>query len=134
MANVVLVEDDKFLSEIYMTRLEMAEIDCVAASDGLTGLGLIHETKPRLVLLDLMLPEMSGDEVLRALRESDWGKDIKVLILTNVSESEAPAGLREFGIEGYIVKANLVLDRLPGIVNAFLEGVVPSAKAKKHRK
>jgi DNA-binding response OmpR family regulator len=121
MAKVVLVEDDKFLSEIYQTRLQMADIDCVAAGDGMTGLALIREAKPSLVLLDLMLPEMSGDEVLRAMRESDWGKDIKVLILTNISESEAPLGLRELGIEGYIVKANLVLDRLPGIVHAIVD-------------
>ncbi len=128
-AIVVLVEDDPFLADIYKTRLELAGIDCEVAGDGLKGLNLIEHDEPALVLLDLMLPEMSGDQVLKAMRESDWGKNTKVLIMTNISESEAPAGLRELGIEGYIVKANLVLDNLPGIVTNILGGKQTAAVA-----
>lgn len=122
MTKVVLVEDDRFLSEIYQTRMQMSHIDCAAALDGKAGLELIHEEMPELVLLDLMLPELSGDQVLKAMRDTDWGKDIKVLILTNISESEAPEGLRALGIEGYLVKANLVLEQLPGIIDRILGG------------
>lgn len=67
-----------------------------------------------------MLPQLSGDEVLAQMRKHDWGKDIKVIVLTNISEAEAPDGLRELGIERYIVKANISNDQLDQIVTETL--------------
>jgi CheY-like chemotaxis protein len=63
--------------------------------------------KPDIILLDLMMPEMNGDEMLTLLRKTDWGKDIKVIILTNMGESEAPDTLKELGVSAFIVKANM---------------------------
>lgn len=120
MKKIVLVEDDKMLAELYQTRLEMAGYNCLVANDGLSGLALIEKELPDLVLLDLMLPFASGDEVLRAMRTTDWGKDMKVIFLTNISESEAPEGLQELGFERYIVKANLVNDQLAEIVKTYI--------------
>ena len=54
-----------------------------------------------------MMPEMNGDEMLTLLRKTDWGKDIKVIILTNMGESEAPDTLKELGVSAFIVKANM---------------------------
>lgn len=116
MTKIVLVEDDVMLAEIYQTRLELAGYDCKVANDGLSGLLLIKEELPDLVLLDLMLPQISGDDILRQMRSSDWGKHIKVIILTNISEAEAPAGLEKLGFERYIVKVNLVHNQLAEIV------------------
>lgn len=124
MTKIVLVEDDVMLAEIYQTRLELAGFTCKVANDGYSGLLLIQQELPDLVLLDLMLPQMSGDDVLRQMRANDWGKGLKVLILTNISESEAPEGLRKLGIEGYIVKANISNNQLAEIVNKTL-GVEP---------
>lgn len=121
MKKIVLVEDDEMLAEIYKTRLELADFECKHAANGLAGLDLIKRELPDLVLLDLMMPMMSGDDVLRAMRKSDWGKDIKVIILTNISEAEAPEGINELGIERYIVKANLVRDQLAETINKVLE-------------
>lgn len=126
MTKIVLVEDDQMLAEIYQTRLELAGFECFVANDGMTGLLLIKEKLPDLALLDLMLPQMSGDEILRQMRASDWGKAIKAIFLTNISESEAPEGLHQLGFERYIVKANLVNDQLAEIVKATLDG--PSAR------
>ena len=50
---------------------------------------------------------MNGEEMLTKLRKTDWGKDIKVIILTNMGESEAPAGIRDLGVEAFILKANM---------------------------
>lgn len=116
MAKLVIVEDDQMLAEIYQTRMRLLGHDCRIAHDGLSGVGLIREVQPDLVLLDLMLPQLSGDEVLAQVRAHDWGKDIPVIILTNISEAEAPEGLRELGIERYIVKANLANNELDEIV------------------
>lgn len=116
MTKIVLVEDDAMLAEIYQTRLQMAGYQCVVANDGMSGLLLIKQHLPDLVLLDLMLPQMSGDEILHEMRKSDWGKDIKAIFLTNISEAEAPEGLRELKFERYIVKANLVNNQLVEII------------------
>lgn len=120
MKKIVLVEDDQMLAELYQTRLELAGFTCLVANDGLTGLAVIEKELPDLVLLDLMLPYVSGDEILRAMRESDWGKDIKAIFLTNISESEAPEGIQELGFEQYIIKANLVNDQLAEIVKQYI--------------
>lgn len=127
MAKIVLVEDDIYLADIYKTRLELAGYECHVANDGMAGLTLIKEVAPDLVLLDLMLPQLSGDEVLEAMRRSDWGKDIKVVMLTNISEAEAPDSLRTYGIEQYIVKANLQHNQLAETVEAILQKSVKQA-------
>jgi DNA-binding response OmpR family regulator len=120
MAKVVIVEDDQMLAEIYQTRMQLANHDCRVAYDGLSALSLIREVVPDVVLLDIMLPQLSGDEVLAQMRKHDWGKNIKVIVLTNISESEAPEGMRELGIDRYIVKANLVHNQLADIVAGTL--------------
>jgi|AntRauTorckE6833_2_1112554.scaffolds.fasta_scaffold00630_12 DNA-binding response OmpR family regulator len=122
MANIVIAEDDQMLAEIYQTRLELAGYTCEVAHDGLTALNLIHTAMPDLVLLDLMMPQLSGDEVLARMRVSDWGKDIKVIILTNISESEAPLSLDDLKFERYIVKVNLSHNQLAEIVGKTLAG------------
>lgn len=121
MAKIVLVEDDQMLAEIYQTRLKMAGHDCEVAHDGVSGLELIKKHLPDLALLDLMLPQMSGDGILKAMRESDWGKKIKAIFLTNISESEAPEGIQKLGFERYIVKANLANNELAEIVAETLQ-------------
>ena len=126
-AKIVIVEDDVFLAEIYQTRMHLAGHTCYVANDGLTGLQLIKQMMPDLVLLDLMLPQMSGDEVLAAMRKSDWGKDIKVLILTNLSETEAPDNLKNYHFERYLVKANLSGSELNQIVADILTKTPPAA-------
>ena len=116
MVKIVLVEDDVMLAELYQTRLQLAGYECVVANDGITGLQLIKQHMPDLALLDLMLPQMSGDAILRAMRQSDWGQQIKAIFLTNISESEAPEGLKNLGFERYIVKASLKNNELAEIV------------------
>ena len=119
-SKVVIVEDNPALAEIYKTRLELIGYKCHVAHDGQTALQLIEATKPDLVLLDLMIPILPGDQVLARMRATDWGKDTKVFIISNLNESEAPAGLRENGIEGYIVKSTMQNDQLDQIVAGIL--------------
>lgn len=120
MKKIVLVEDDSMLAEIYQTRLQLAGYHCIVANDGANGVSFIKQEQPDLVLLDLMLPQISGDEVLKIMRTNEWGKDIKVILLTNISEAEAPAGLEKLKFERYIVKVNLVHNQLAEIVDEIL--------------
>ena len=125
-AKIIIVEDDAMLAEIYQTRMHLVGYSCKVAHDGLSGLQMIHDELPDLVLLDLMLPQMSGDEILAAMRTSQWGKDIKVIIMTNISESEAPDGLKKYHFERYLVKANLVHNQLDNIVAETLSAAQPA--------
>ncbi|HSX44848.1 MAG TPA: response regulator [Candidatus Saccharimonadales bacterium] len=118
---IVIVEDNTSLADIYKTRLELLDYKCFVAIDGEQALAIIEKELPDLVLLDLMVPKIAGDQILESMRKSDWGKHIKVYIISNLNEADAPAGLREKGIEGYVVKANLSDDDIDKIVNSVLK-------------
>lgn len=117
---IVIVEDNKNLAEIYHVRLELAGYECHNAYDGEQALKMIEEVRPNLVLLDLMIPLVAGDQVLARMRESEWGKDIRVYIISNLNELDATEGLRDYGIEGYAVKANLQFDDIDKLVDKIL--------------
>lgn len=120
---VVIVEDQPSLAEIYKTRLELNGYPCVVANDGIEALVAIEKNRPELVMLDLMMPKLSGDQVLKVMRSTDWGEDIKVLIISNLNEAEAPAGLRDLGIVDYLIKANLSNDQIDQIVGSILRPI-----------
>jgi DNA-binding response OmpR family regulator len=117
---VVIVEDNISLADIYKIRLELLGYRCFVAYNGQEALALIEKELPNLVLLDLMVPKIAGDQILATMRASEWGRDIKVLIVSNLNEADAPAGLRDQGIEGYAVKANLTNNMLDDLVNRIL--------------
>ncbi len=120
-AKIVIVEDDASLADIYKTRLEMIGYICFVAHDGLEALQIIEKERPSLVLLDIMLPKLAGDQILKVMRSTDWGKDIKVLVISNLNEVDAPEGIRAQGIEGYAVKANLTNDQIDQLVDNILK-------------
>lgn len=120
-ARIVLIEDNPALSEIYQTRLELMGLEVLTAQDGIAGLYLVQNEKPDLVLLDMMVPAIAGDEVLKRMRNTDWGKDIPVLVVSNLDEEEAPAGIRELGISGYVVKADIGNDEIDKLVEEILK-------------
>lgn len=117
---IVIVEDNEYLSEIYKTRLDIIGYHCFVATDGEMALQVIERENPALVLLDMMIPKIAGDEVLKRMRANDWGKNTRVFIISNLNEVDAPAGLRELGIEGYAVKANLSDDDIDNLVDKIL--------------
>lgn len=120
MLKVVIVEDNPALADIYKTRLELIGYQVYVAYDGIAALYTVQAEQPDLVLLDLMVPAIAGDEVLKRMRAAEWGREIPVYIISNLNEADAPAGLRDLGIEGYSVKANLGDDELDQIVNNLL--------------
>ncbi len=118
---VVIVDDNVALADIYKIRLELLGYTCFVASDGIGALELIQKELPDLVLLDLMVPKIAGDQILHIMRGSDWGKHIKVMIISNLDEADATPGLRDEGIEGYAVKANLSNDQIDQLVDNILK-------------
>jgi len=103
---VVLIEDDLNLQNMYKLKLEIEGYEVITTDNGRDGLVIIEKHMPAMVLLDLRLPIMSGEEMLAYMRSQDWGGDIRVIVLTNISKSEAPQSLRFLNVDRYIVKAH----------------------------
>jgi len=104
MKKVLLVEDDPFLIEIYTTKLKEAGYEVETAEDGDTALRKIKEISMELVLLDIVLPNFNGWEILRRINSDK--KDIKVVILSNLGEkNEIEKGIK-LGATKYLVKAH----------------------------
>ncbi len=104
---IAIVEDDIAISQMYRLKFETEGFTVQTAENGVLGLAMVEEFKPDILLLDMMMPEMNGDEVLQELRKKAWGKDITVIILTNLGQEEAPKILKELGVHSYIIKAEL---------------------------
>jgi len=104
---VAIIEDDIAISQMYRLKFESDGYEVQTADNGKLGLELIELMKPDIILLDLMMPEMTGDEMLGELRKKPWGEDIKVIILTNMGEEEAPKSLKELNVHSFIVKAEM---------------------------
>lgn len=107
MPKVAVIEDDLAIAQMYRLKFEAAGFVAEIAENGKLGLSLCEAMKPDIVLLDLMMPEMNGDEMLEKMRATDWGKNIKVVILTNVGEQEAPEALKQMDVSAYAVKSDM---------------------------
>jgi len=103
---ILLVEDDAFLASIYAQKLEVEGYDVSLATNGEDGLKLAAKESPALVLLDLVLPQMDGFEVLAKLKQDAATRKIPVLILSNLGQSEDIERCMDLGAAGYIIKAH----------------------------
>lgn len=88
MKTLLLIEDDKMLLNMYQKLFANHNYNIIAAEDGKNGLKKALEEHPDLILLDLKLPKMDGMTVLKNLRSDGWGRDAKVIILTNIDPND----------------------------------------------
>jgi DNA-binding response OmpR family regulator len=107
MTKIAIIEDDPAISQMYRMKFEADGFDVQLANDGIKGVAMVEHFQPDIILLDIQMPERTGDEVLSDIRAAEWGKDIPVIVLTNLGEEEAPKTIRSLGIHSYIVKAEL---------------------------
>jgi len=121
MAKVAIVEDDQAIAQMYRIKFEQEGYTVETADNGKLGLALAESMKPDIILLDLMMPEMRGDEMLAALRKTDWGKDIKVVILTNMGEQEIPPEVKKLNVEAVILKADMTPRQVADLVKTHLK-------------
>jgi DNA-binding response OmpR family regulator len=120
MITIAVVEDDHPIAQMYQFKLESAGFKTAVAHDGEQGLKVIEEVRPDLILLDLRMPVMTGDEMLEKLRQTEWGSSIRVIILTNISKNEAPHGLRFLNVDRYVVKAHHTPQQVVDIIKEVL--------------
>lgn len=107
MTKIAIIEDDPVINQMYRMKFEADGFDVQVADNGKSGVDMVQTFMPDLVLLDLQMPEMTGDEALRKIRSQSWGAAVPVIILTNTGIEESPRELRELNIHSYIVKAEL---------------------------
>lgn len=117
---IAIIEDDQAIAEMYRLKFQAEGYTVEVAGDGKVGLKLVEHMGPDIILLDIMMPVMSGDEMLEKLRATPWGKDVKVIILTNMGEQEAPAKIKKLGVSDFIVKADMTPRQVAELVKATL--------------
>jgi DNA-binding response OmpR family regulator len=118
---IAIIEDDLAIASMYEFKLKKSGFAVAVANDGNQGLTLVRSFLPDLILLDLLLPELNGDEILEKIRAADWGASIRVIVLTNLSKDEAPSRLRLLNVDRYIVKAHHTPAQVVEMVKEVLE-------------
>lgn len=103
---ILIIEDDKFLRELISRKLKDEEFEIAEAVDGEEGLKKIKEEKPDLILLDLILPNIDGFEVLSRMKEDPKITAIPVIILSNLGQKEEVERGLKLGAADYLIKAH----------------------------
>ncbi|HEX6461791.1 MAG TPA: response regulator [Candidatus Saccharimonadales bacterium] len=117
---IAIIEDDQVIAEMYRMKFEVENFEVEVAANGRLGVELVESMQPDMILLDIQMPEMNGEEALRKIRGHEWGKHIPVMVLTNLGEEEAPKGLKQLDVISYIVKADLTPSQVVKRVKEFL--------------
>ena len=120
MLKVLIVEDELSIREMYAYKLKASGYQVITAEDGQIGLNQAKKHLPDIILLDLRMPHLSGDKMLERLREHEWGANMRVVVLTNISKEEAPSILRFLSVDRYIVKAHTTPAEIVKIVDEVL--------------
>lgn len=106
---ILLVEDDTALSGVYQSRLELEGFDVKQVNNGEDALSTAIEYKPDLVLLDAMMPKISGFDVLDILRNTPETTNIRVIMLTALSQPKDKERAENLGVDDYLVKSQVVI-------------------------
>lgn len=126
MAKILLVEDDNNLREIYEARLQAEGYEIVSAMDGEEALVVAKKEKPELIISDVMMPRISGFEMLDILRNTAGLKEVKVIMLTALGQAEDKTRADTLGADRYLVKSQVTLE---DIVKAAQELLSPASSA-----
>ena len=125
MAKILLVEDDNNLREIYGERLLAEGYVIVSARDGEEALSVAITEKPDLIISDVMMPKISGFDMLDILRQTPETKDVKIIMMTALSQAEDKARADMLGANKYLVKSQVTLEDVARVVHDILEETKP---------
>lgn len=108
---LLIVEDEDSVVYALSEKFNLTEgVKVLFASNGVDGLRKALEEKPDLILLDIILPEMDGIEMLKKLRDDAWGKSADVIILSNLSDPDSEKEAKELGVTQYIIKSDAKIE------------------------
>ncbi len=121
MTKIMLVEDDKSLREIYSIRLVAEGYEVVSAGDGEEALAMAVQQRPDLILSDVMMPKISGFDMLDILRSTPETKDIKVIMMTALSSEDQRQRGENLGADKYLVKSQVGIEDVINAVHEVLK-------------
>ncbi len=127
MAKILLVEDDNNLREIYEARLQAEGYTIVSAHDGEEALVVAKAEKPDLIISDVMMPKISGFEMLDILRNTDTLRGVKVIMLTALGQNDDQQRANKLGADRYLVKSQVTLEDIVNEANSVLQGTAQAA-------
>jgi CheY-like chemotaxis protein len=125
MAKVMLVEDDNNLREIYEARLAAEGYEIVSAADGEAALALAIKEKPDLIISDIMMPKVSGFDMLDILRSTTETKNCKIIMMTALNQAEDKARAEKLGADMYLVKSQVTLEDVVRAAKSVLGDQTP---------
>ena len=117
---ILIVEDDDFLRSLAVTKLTAEGFAMEVAASGDEGLNKALATPPDLMIFDLMLPQLSGFEILEKVRANEATKKLKVIVFSNLGEEADIKKCLDLGVSEYLVKANFTLDELAEKIKTVL--------------
>jgi CheY-like chemotaxis protein len=120
MAKIMLVEDDNNLREIYGARLQAEGYEVVSAKDGEEALSLAVKEKPNLIIADIMMPKISGFDMLDILHNTPETKDTKIIMMSALSQTEDKEHANKLGADRYLVKSQVTLEDVVRVVKEVL--------------
>jgi len=118
---ILIVDDEAILLELLRTKVNREGFTVIEAHDGAEGLEKALTERPDLILLDIIMPKMDGITVLKNLRKDPWGKNVPVIILSNLNTAEAVEDSIANGVYDYLVKIDYTLEDLVAIIKKRLE-------------
>ncbi len=121
MSHLLLVEDDNILASTVADFLRMEGYEIKIAKDGVEGLEMLNMERPDLLILDLILPKKSGEDVLEELRKQEGLKDLPVLVLTVKQDEQSMRRCLDLGIQGYLIKSDYSLKEIEKNIRQLLK-------------
>ncbi len=118
---ILVVEDDLFLIRAYQIKLEKEGFEVMVATEGTAAMDYLQKDPPDMVMLDLMLPGISGFDVLENIRKNPKWKGVPVIVLTNLGQEQDKKRVEELGVKDYIVKANVKIADVIEKVKGYLK-------------
>lgn len=110
--DVLVVEDEEVLRRLLVTTLRGEGFEVLEADDGKNGQTLALKYHPRLILLDIIMPRVNGIDMLKLLRQDEWGHDANVVLLTNLGDTDSLKRANKYQVSDYLVKSDWSLDEL----------------------
>lgn len=120
---ILLIEDDKFFQKFYSTKLQEKKVEVEVASDGEEGLSKMRNTKPDLVLLDLIMPKMDGFAVLATRSQDENLKKIPVIVFSALGQEKDVENAQQLGANGYINKGSFDFNSMVAKINQVMSSV-----------
>ncbi len=117
---ILIVEDDPLLTKMYTTKFITEGFDVDSAADGEEGLAKATQIQPNFIVLDVMMPKLSGIDMLSRLRATEAGKNIPVIVLSNLSQEEEAKKALSLGAKEYLIKANFTPSEVVTKVRMYL--------------